>query len=206
MEQTNEFFLQTSLLLPQVHFYIATSWKVGNRQGRKRAPQFEYSSSLCKFKASHVHMIKGLRTHEHSVCMSAVEGGRGWAEDKGWCLLIWWDFTQSCSYTEVNVRPNCREDWIVSDEQNAFKSACLHNEPRMAFAALILIFVDISHRHCRSPQAVIQLNYEETHYFFHMVSFLRVELDWKKSAEESMELLFSCSSDEWEGSHGTVPS
>lgn len=111
MEQTNEFFLQTSLLLPQVHFYIATSWKVGNRQGRKLAPHFEYSCSLCKFKASHVHMIKGLRTHEHSVCMSAVEGGRGWAEDKGWCLLIWWDFTQSCSCTEVNVRPNCREDW-----------------------------------------------------------------------------------------------
>lgn len=70
-------------------------------------------------------------------------------------------------------------DSIVSDEQNAFKSACLHNEPRMAFVALILIFVDITHRHRQSPQAVILLNYEETHYFFHMVSLLRVELDWE---------------------------
>lgn len=36
----------------------------------------------------------------------------------------------------------------------------------MTFSALILIFLDISYRHCQSPQAVIQLVYEETYYFF----------------------------------------
>lgn len=81
--------------------------------------------------------------------------------------------------TEANETSNCRDDRIVSDEQNAFKCAYLHNEPRMAFTALILIFVDISHRHCQPLQAVIQLNYKETHCFFHMVSLLRVELHWK---------------------------
>lgn len=104
------------------------------------------------------HDDDGLGTHELSVCVSAVE-----------------------------VR-SCGASWLSPVEQTASKSARLRNEARLAFSALMLIFLDISHRHRQSPQAVIQLNYEETHYFFHMVSLMHVELDWKKHGA-AIELL-----------------
>lgn len=117
-------------------FCNAASSKTGNRQEGNWAPHCEFSSIVCKFQTSHVHMIKGLRTHEPSACMSAVEGktkglSRGQRLASPHLVLLYSAvFTQKLMQRLIDVRTEGR---VVSDEQAALKSACLHNEARMAF-------------------------------------------------------------------------
>lgn len=125
-EQTTESFTWTGLPLLQVLFASQRleKWATGE-EGRDGAPHFEYSSSLCKFKASHVHMIKGLSPHEHSVFMSAVWGRRGWARDKGCCPLIWRRFLLRHAQPEVYAMPHRSEHGPPSGRWTKYFKMCL---------------------------------------------------------------------------------